>query len=738
MNKTILAILNGIMAALTVFVTGFGIMYILWNIKEYDSCLLGLFDYRAAYLGDSICLPFLTGLLVTYISFNRIKNNKAKRNGFLVALILAIIATTTQISWLVSAKTKLNWTIPKQHKFNFAGWYHAFFFIIMFAILGFLFTLLIYAKQGESSKKNCYFNKILQTLIWFFGALFLYLVSLDNYATANNYFKVLSIVLIAIFTFIKIIHLITFKSFKSPTYENIAALSSVFSAFALANIIYGGVNTDYTYTVSCALLVVVLLVPNENRIKKMITFYFWIAIPAIMLELAISSQKSIEHSLIMLLLTIIIPCTISLGQNDIIKKILSIEIYSGMIILLGISALVILFVYKNSNLETSLLEKIVNIIFVCAIPNYIRKTFPTIIDSENDKAKTVEDVTKKQKIMYLLYAIIVLGGLILIMKIYFRPINFINPKEFILHKLFYLGISVLLISILLLIIIVYQKISNNKAYNILAILFICTSYCALFLTILNLGSYKIINMQLSMFDYLTIPALIFFPLIISLGFINNISKLRGSHPNSYMIFTAIIIYIGTFSVILVSELQMIINKTYISIIINILCITISAILLPSLITLVLAKETIGIQLTKNTPVLGVFQDGFLYSLAILLSELASVIFLFNNNYENVYTYIINLILTLIGLSYIINWPLDFCISNNLQHYLDRKKEIDSLENYDEKSALAKQLKELKNHLTAQNIIAIIIAFPYSIFTILKITKEAYEKNIDIKYKFIPK
>ena len=43
-----------------------------------------------------------------------------------------------QAEWLISDSTVLNWTIPQQHYFNLAGWYHSIFFICMFITIGYL------------------------------------------------------------------------------------------------------------------------------------------------------------------------------------------------------------------------------------------------------------------------------------------------------------------------------------------------------------------------------------------------------------------------------------------------------------------------------------------------------------------------------------------------------------------------------------------------------------------------
>lgn len=59
------AIIMGMLAAGITFISGFGIIYLMWiNIATMDN-LPGLFDYRAATYGDAICLHLLIGTMIT-------------------------------------------------------------------------------------------------------------------------------------------------------------------------------------------------------------------------------------------------------------------------------------------------------------------------------------------------------------------------------------------------------------------------------------------------------------------------------------------------------------------------------------------------------------------------------------------------------------------------------------------------------------------------------------------------
>lgn len=66
------AIIIAILCAAATFIGGFGIMYRLWRMLGTSDGLPGLFYYRAATIGDGICLPILVEqvrLLFNTISF---------------------------------------------------------------------------------------------------------------------------------------------------------------------------------------------------------------------------------------------------------------------------------------------------------------------------------------------------------------------------------------------------------------------------------------------------------------------------------------------------------------------------------------------------------------------------------------------------------------------------------------------------------------------------------------------
>ena len=113
-----------IVAAMTVLVFGFGALNLASAVMRVSPQLRGLYTYRAATVGDGLILPLLAYGLVRAATF---QDPWPRRARLIVACAhwQGHLGAATQIMWVLSATTPLNWTIPAPHKFNFAGGYHA-------------------------------------------------------------------------------------------------------------------------------------------------------------------------------------------------------------------------------------------------------------------------------------------------------------------------------------------------------------------------------------------------------------------------------------------------------------------------------------------------------------------------------------------------------------------------------------------------------------------------------------
>ena len=127
-----------------VFLLGFVSMNVWWNVLPRNGELYGLYYYKAATWGDGICLPLLTGAL--YYICRYVRKSDDKKRYFIIGVCTGLLGFGVQVSWLLDDNIVLNWTIPEVHYFNVAGFWHAFFFVLMFGILGRLLSQYIWEK----------------------------------------------------------------------------------------------------------------------------------------------------------------------------------------------------------------------------------------------------------------------------------------------------------------------------------------------------------------------------------------------------------------------------------------------------------------------------------------------------------------------------------------------------------------------------------------------------------------
>lgn len=175
--------------ALLVFFLGFGMMNILWLCYSLSGNVTkpGLYDYYAATIGDGICLPIMAYSGLSYI-YN-CQTTRYKYIELITGIISVFFSIGMQISWLLDDKIKTNWTIPRVHYFNLAGWYHAVFFVFM---ITFTVNLIVrmYSIPSLDSVNQCKKeNLLMYAIFWISASLFLYMHSIDDYVKIYGIFK---------------------------------------------------------------------------------------------------------------------------------------------------------------------------------------------------------------------------------------------------------------------------------------------------------------------------------------------------------------------------------------------------------------------------------------------------------------------------------------------------------------------------------------------------------------------
>lgn len=165
------ALVWGISAAAAVFLCGFTamfILYVIWRRENPSSQLHGLFFYKAAALGDPICLPLITGVLVFDHKNQKKETPEWGKASFITAALAFIVSSAIQAEWLINDNTGSNWSLPETHHFNLGGWYHAVFFVLYLTTAALLFTEHIWYPQRQPLKAA---DLILYSSLIFFGLL---------------------------------------------------------------------------------------------------------------------------------------------------------------------------------------------------------------------------------------------------------------------------------------------------------------------------------------------------------------------------------------------------------------------------------------------------------------------------------------------------------------------------------------------------------------------------------------
>lgn len=186
--------------AFLVLIFGFGIMcvlYYLWKDDNPSSNLPGLFYYKAAALGDPICLPLIIGALVYHRCNQDTKKGFFGKASIILGAIAFIAGVLIQAEWLINDNTGLNWSLPEPHRFNLGGWYHAVFFVVIITGIILLFTEYVWYSHIHPT--------IITDFVLYFAVVFFCLLHfIDDYInkekpiTSITYAAIISIIICCI------------------------------------------------------------------------------------------------------------------------------------------------------------------------------------------------------------------------------------------------------------------------------------------------------------------------------------------------------------------------------------------------------------------------------------------------------------------------------------------------------------------------------------------------------------
>ena len=220
-----------VLVATLVFIFGFGVMcilYFIWKKNNPTSPLPGLFYYKAAAIGDPICLPLLIGTLFYHHVYQGKTPRAFGKASIIACIIMLLIGITVQAEWLINDNTGLNWSLPETHHFNLGGWYHAVFFVVILAAI----AILLIEYLGYSDVLP---HAFLDFLVFFAAIFFCLLHYIDDYINTEQ--PVRSLLLAAIVTTGFCMTLKAFQQFKLKTHcmtNYIAVLASGVLAYVLS------------------------------------------------------------------------------------------------------------------------------------------------------------------------------------------------------------------------------------------------------------------------------------------------------------------------------------------------------------------------------------------------------------------------------------------------------------------------------------------------------------------------
>lgn len=749
-------IIKSILAGLIVFMLGFGAMYLFWIFGTYPKELPGLFSYYSSGIGDSIFLPILSaGFTMFFLNSEYKLTKKQKIAPIVFSIIGAVSGIALQTSWLINPDIGLNWTIPKPHYFNVAGWYHAVFLVLMFSFVAYSLAkwwIILHNKNNHNLM-----DILINSVIWGSGAGFLYAFTIDNLKISNpnvdlNVMYTVFISYIFVFLLLTLIALIHKK--KEKFLSIYAAFVLCFSA-TIIGVIYLCIHKNsleiinFLISIAAFLLSFSYLKPTPENIKNQLFKRTFIVIPVFILMLTLSTCDSVALLIAFGIINVMVFAFIANTQfnalifhNSLENKIVKINIQYGSVFMITVIAIMIIIKHTEySDLFSLVLTIIIEIVGARVITKY----FNYVKDYEKDQSKETSELKNIKKHVYTTLFALFLGAFLIIIVLimqsavyeaefivaYFPKLNYKSILFF-----FITCVSACIILIYSLVIKIPDKIIGNKImiFPIFLSIVLYSSYLFFLL------SYIQPNFSLEDLTIFTIITY-FSKLCMSIGIAYLIAEdfysnafILYSKANRPMVLTLSAIvgfytFMCNFIILFTNKSQyMLDNKNH-------YCISLyamSSILVFSVFPTILAtiikiinKENISIVLINYRK--NIAFDGFLYFL----------IFTFAGLIPDLINCIIEVtfkkILLIISLFSLLVWILSFCMKNNVTHYNERKNA--AIKNYknkisnEDKQIIKIKFKYFLRHLRTQNLMSIIASLVYSaIIVFILILNEYWQQN----------
>lgn len=704
-------ILNGSLAAIIVFLSGFFTMNILWHLIGTINSLRSFYDYNAATWGDGLCLPILIFCLVTIIK----KNNTVSFNNVIIGATTSlsiVIAILIQASWLWSDNTLLNWSIPQPHLFNIAGWYHSLFFIFVFGIIGNILPKII---KLISIQKNNFFsqNKELVFGISFSSFLFLFLHMSDDHVGIKTIylFTIIIAIISLLWSVLSAIVSITLK-IKELSYDKMPQIP-----------IYMGLLCSYG--------IAILIVEKPFAGNVLISLG-----GAICASLIWDEKKGLKQFIIPLIITsactypvyefatskgsvweVALACFIVATLCSKIECLLF-EQYKGHTLTLIVLPFFILWLRYPSVLSwvqdslfiftdniSEWVDVIAFIIIYVLFRIEILKVAEHIIEFEklkNNNQISEKEFSEKKKLSYLRISIIVLGIVFLLLQDVNAPSRISNILSNSLSHVEIIGF-IFFLGMLSLFLIISKSIFHTRK-TIFVVCLIC--YLSIIgFSIIYLFNHSLPSFEPSVFTLIQL-ALIFFALIgtptmIAHSFQINTINLRGLKGKENVKSFCGLIFLGCLFISIINGVMLIVNLSAMTLALTFFNLLFAFLLLPSFCCMCLKLNPITNHVVPNKPIDGILLDGFSGIIAHIFLVSFPCMYI-SCEAENFIVNLLHLLKILIPAMMVAGTFM----KNNSEHIIRQKELINS---YPEEVDL---WWELYTSIKTQSIITAFLTLPY--------------------------
>lgn len=747
-------ILFGLLIFAMVFVSGFGIMRIMYNYWLHTDALVypglkGLFDYKASLWGDALCLPLIIGAGTTYILQFR-KEVKYKNKSLLPLIIGSIgglLGAIMQAQWIISDTTIPNWSIPTQHHFNYAGWYHAAFFVgVCFAISYIVtYTVLIDVSLKPSRNQNIikeapnsYFYSVCQFIIWFCGLLFLHFHYLDDYSNKFSEWQIIGFISLIGTVILFGAKIVINRTWRFKYYSPVLFAVTINTLLSLISI-QNPPQCDRVILVAGIFCTSLYIYNSENK-AEMAGLFISYALFEYLCQIKISESLALGEDLrawCLLILCLLLPFCVSAliyftheknnpsDNKEHIQKLVDALVLNMALLILSNPDIL-----KDWGRKLQIILPINSspagigstLIFLF-ISSYVRGTFDRIKIMEYGHEYSAKSVYVDKTSQYLVYSLIYFAGVICLW-----DCNVANTR----HTVVPLNWISIVLVVMLFVCLFGVRLSKGSDVGLF---FMIVSYVSI-LSHLFLTSTSLSGELLGGLHWIKIPLIIYpscgMSVFLCLSMLYNIDLL-GQHTIKYEVGKSSII-VSIFGGVCygLATYQLLIFQTIFHVVQLYLVVLTVFCLLPYLRTSKLSLEG-NIGIIKNYARSAVAQDGFLFGIIVSSNTIITISFLefisnittINNIPYGIVAFVYFILVFMCGYGTGIFTLWNYCMKNNIEYCKKMREKLElEIELINKlggnQEVLINQYSNLETWISIQNLLAILLSLPYSIgFLIVK-------------------